>query len=156
MKSMKHWIAIAAENYHNSHISEQDLSLLTPEVVMLPSSDNKWYTKNTSSSTNMFQIKPFYDDRYKHEFKLCSLGQITTGSMKHRIWIGEASPKFNPKHEGHIARLEHTLKREFVKELANDECLTLEQKERYQLVGFSLIDIFGRTIFNALVGEYNV
>tara|TARA_B100000902_G_scaffold399230_1_gene469140 strand:- start:702 stop:1172 length:471 start_codon:yes stop_codon:yes gene_type:complete len=156
MKSMKHWLAIAAENYHNTHISEQDLSLLTPEVVNLPSSEHKWYTKNTSSSANMFQIKPFYDDRYKHEFKLCSLSQITTGSMKHRIWIGEVLPKFNPKHEGHIARLEYKLKKELVKELANDECLTLQQKERYQSVGFSLIDIFGRTIFNAMVGEYNV
>ncbi|MAZ97656.1 MAG: hypothetical protein CMP53_09065 [Flavobacteriales bacterium] len=156
MTVIKRWIAMSKENYHNSHIAEQQLSLLTPVVLNLQTADQKWYTKNTGSSANRFQVKPFYDDRYKHEFKLCNLGQITTGSIKHRIWIGDIQPKFNPKHEGHIARLEYTLKREFVRELAKDECLTQQQKERYQYVGFTLIDVFGKTIFNAMVGEYDV
>jgi hypothetical protein len=156
MTVIERWIAIAKENYINSHIAEQQLSLLTPVVLNLQIEEHKWYTKNTGSSANRFQIKPFYDDRYKHEFKLRNLNQITTGSIKHRIWIGDIQPKFNPKHEGHIARLEHKLKRELVRELAKDECLTLQQKERYQFVGFSLIDVFGKAIFNAMVGEYNV
>lgn len=156
MTPINRWIAMSFENKDNSHFDEQQLSLLSPAVVILPNARTWWAAKSTSCKATADQIKPFFDDRYKSDFKLRNLNQIKAGSIKHRIWIGDILPKFNPKHEGHIARLEFKIKQEFVKELMKDECLTFEQQETYQRVGFALIEVFGKTIFNTMVGEYNV
>ena len=156
MTPINRWIAMSFENKDNSHFDEQQLSLLSPAVIILPNARTWWAAKSTSCKATAKELKPFFDDRYKSDFKLLNLNQIKAGSTKHRIWIGDILPKFNPKHEGHIARLEFKLKQEFVKELMKDECLTFEQQETYQRVGFALIEVFGKTIFNTMVGEYNV
>jgi hypothetical protein len=148
------WMDTISANKNNSHFDDPDYPLLTPSVVILPDAKDKWARKKTTSIITHTLIKPFYDDRYK-TFRLNGLKQITSGSIKHRIWIGKLYPKFNPEHEGHIARLEFKIKRELVQYLQQDECLTDKQKQKYLRVGYTLVEVFGKTIFNTMLGETN-
>lgn len=147
----KAWIDLLLSNYNNDRFDT--MSELTPVDVNLPDARAKGDAKNTNNPLTQNQIKPWYDSRWKTEFKLYNLSQIKPGSPKHSIWIGDLDPEFNPRTEKDVVKLEFSLKRALVNYLKSDDTLVDDKKRKLLQKGNVAFAVFGKMIFLSMADE---
>tara|TARA_B100000900_G_scaffold262780_1_gene223999 strand:+ start:6551 stop:7024 length:474 start_codon:yes stop_codon:yes gene_type:complete len=138
------WVDLVMRNVNNTALDT--MSTLTPTDVNLPDARQSIDAKNTLNEATQNQIKPFWDSRWSKDFKLDNLKQVMPGSPKHRIWIGNISPNFNPKREQDVVQLEYGLRAKWL-EYLEKEPYSYSRKEQLYNTANTLFSVFGKMIF---------
>ena len=147
------WVDLVARNVNNTALDT--MSTLTPTDVNLPDARQSIDAKNTLNEATQNQIKPFWDSRWSKDFKLDNLKQVLPGSPKHRIWIGDISPNFNPRSEHDIVQLEYGLRVKWVEHLEKEHYSSTRKRQLYNTAN-TLFSVFGKMIFLTILDEGGV
>ena len=148
---LENLLSLVRCNQTNRKLKGDDFVLreFKPTDVILPDSPYSRFRKNGNCDETKRQIMPFWDDRYKHIFRLSALhgidGARGVRSRKHEIWIGNFFPNFI-LNEAFIERLEYTVKPLLLEEISKDKTLGVSAK----IVAIRLMDIFVLTLYNTL------